>query len=141
MLALAVLSGLGLSGFGPSGFGWAGRASAEGKDRLPDGLSRPVAVRVAGAPVLQLCRDWLMWDSCRQYGRDIHVPDVVRTGDTFVIAFASNAKKIRFTVADILYADGECHLIRGSAPQNVRFDGPVDKLIIRDCSPLDIPLE
>lgn len=100
--------------------------------------ARPGAVHVAGEPVLQLCRDWLMWDSCRQYGRGIIIPDLVRVGDSFVVAFASNAKRIRFTVAEILYADGECQLIRGSAPRNSHPDRPSDMLIVKDCRPVDL---
>ncbi|MGQ9370052.1 hypothetical protein [Azospirillum sp. ST 5-10] len=122
---LAAVAGLALAAALPGG------AAAQ------DAPARPAAVRVAGEPVLQLCRDWLMWDSCRQYGHGIRVPEEVRVGDTFVIAFASNAKRIRFTVAGIFYADGECHLIRGSSPQDVHPGHPVDMLIVRDCRPLE----
>ncbi|WP_029007352.1 hypothetical protein [Azospirillum halopraeferens] len=109
-------------------------ASGPGSGAQPE---RPAAVRVQGPPVLQLCRDWLMWESCRHYGRGIAIPDVIRVGDTFIVAFASNVKRIRFTVADILYTGGECHLIRGSAPRVTPPDRAMDMLIVRDCVPVE----
>lgn len=96
------------------------------------------AATTEGTAVLKLCRDWLLWDSCREYGR-IPVPKRIAVGDTLPIDFGSNAKSILFRIKSITLIDGQCRLLREGEAGEMLHDSSaaVDMLIIKPCGAVE----
>src|SRR5580692_6849168 len=67
------------------------------------------AIDTPGRGKLQVCRTWIMYDSCNEYGR-VDVPNRVAVGDELFLEFGSNPKSMSFPVALIRFADGVCTL-------------------------------
>jgi len=91
----------------------------------------PHAIGTPGRAVLQVCRSWIMYDSCNQYGR-VDVPSQIAVGDELVLEYGSNPKSMTFPVRLIRFADGICTLY--SAPPAPGADETkIDKLTISPC--------
>jgi hypothetical protein len=89
------------------------------------------AIGTPGRAVLQVCRSWIMYDSCNQYGR-VDVPGRIAVGDELVLEYGSNPKSMTFPVKLIRFADGVCTLY--SAPPAPGTDETkIDKLTISPC--------
>lgn len=112
-------------------------AAGAGPTLAADGMSMPQAVSTPSTGTLKLCRSWVLWDSCREYGK-VEIPGEVAVGMTFPIDFGSNAKTINFTVKSITHDGGECRILRmgedGHMLQSTAH--PVDMLIVRSCRPV-----
>lgn len=93
------------------------------------------SVAIDGKPVLRLCRNWMLWTDCKEYGR-IALPPLVSVGDSLFVDFGSNGKTIRFDVGAIVAGDGECRLMRalgGRSPDPA--DRDTDSILVRPCAP------
>lgn len=102
-----------------------------------EGMSMPQAVTTPSVGTLKLCRSWIFWDSCREYGK-VAIPGEIAVGTTFPLDFGSNAKTINFTVKSITHDAGECRILRMGEDGHVLHSAatPVDMLIVRSCRPL-----
>jgi hypothetical protein len=99
-------------------------------------MSMPQAVSTPGTATLKLCRSWILWESCREYGK-VAVPGEITVGVTFPIDFGSNPKTINFTVKSITHDAGECRILRMGEEGHMLHSAshPVDMLIVRNCRP------
>jgi len=89
------------------------------------------AVATPGRARLQVCRNWVMYNSCNEYGR-VSIPDRVAVGDELWLEFGSNPKSMSFPVARIRFVDGVCTLyMRPEKPES--DDSKLDKLTVDPC--------
>jgi len=111
----AALAGLGLIGLA---------ASAPAQEALR-------AIDTPGRGALQVCRSWVMYDSCNQYGH-VGVPSRIAVGDELFLEFGSNPKSMSFPVKLIRFANGVCTLY--SEPPGPETDeSKINKLTIASC--------
>jgi len=89
------------------------------------------AIDTPGRGKLQVCRNWVMYDSCNEYGR-VGVPDRVAVGDKLFLEFGSNPKSMSFPVALIRFADGVCTLYT-EPPAPGTDEARINKLTIEPC--------
>jgi hypothetical protein len=111
----AALAGVALLGFA---------AAATGQEALR-------AIDTPGRGKLQVCRTWIMYDSCNEYGR-VDVPNRVAVGDELFLEFGSNPKSMSFPVALIRFADGVCTLYT-EPPAPDTDEAKINKLTIEPC--------
>jgi hypothetical protein len=89
------------------------------------------AVATPGRAKLQVCRNWVMYNSCNEYGR-VSVPDRIAVGDQLYLEFGSNPKSMTFPVARIRFVDGVCTLFaRSETPES--DERKLDKLTVETC--------
>ena len=96
-------------------------------------LAEPVAaVTVSGKGVLTVCRDWLLFRSCKPYDK-IDLPPQIAVGDRITIsAFGSNPKDTVFHVVEIRRRGEGCILL--SHASKGREDG--ERLEVPRCDPV-----
>lgn len=93
-------------------------------------------VRTDGEAVLKMCRNWVLFTKCREYGH-ITVPARVAVGDWFDIDFGSNPKTMGFQVKAVV-RDGEGCLLfphGGDLPDPPDRTARTDMLIVERCTP------
>jgi len=71
---------------------------------------KPAAVTVAGKGVLTICRDWILFRSCKSYDK-IDLPPRVAVGDKLNLTFGSNPKDYLFHVVEIRQKGQGCLLL------------------------------
>jgi hypothetical protein len=108
---------------------WLIGAAVAGTDAPADELLQ--AVTTPGRAKLQVCRSWVMYNSCNEYGR-VTVPDRITVGDQLFLEFGSNPKSMTFPVARIHFVDGVCTLYTRGA-QAEADEAKLDKLIVESC--------
>jgi hypothetical protein len=92
----------------------------------------PQAIETPGRAKFQLCRNWLMFNSCNEYGR-VDVPSQIKVGDRLFLEFGSNPKSMTFPVALIRRAAGACTLY-SEPPGPDTDETEIDKLTIEPCT-------
>jgi hypothetical protein len=70
----------------------------------------PAAVTVTGKGVLTICRNWILFRSCKPYDR-IDLPSRIAVGDKLVVTFGSNPKDYVFHVVEIRQKGEGCLLL------------------------------
>jgi hypothetical protein len=89
------------------------------------------AIATPGRARLQMCRSWVMYDSCNEYGR-VGVPQQIKVGDQLFLEFGSNPKSMTFPVVLIRFAAGVCTLY--SEPPGPNTDeSRINKLTVTPC--------
>ena len=75
-------------------------------------LAEPIAaVRVSGKGVLTICRNWIVFRSCKPYDK-IDVPEQIAVGDRVTLtSFGSNPKDTVFHVVEIRRKGEGCVLL------------------------------
>jgi len=87
------------------------------------------AVGTDGSATLTMCRNWLIYNDCRDYNH-VTVPARIAVGDTLGLDFGSNPKEYEFPVVRIVYEGGRCTLYSEATgdPQGI------NRLIVEPCS-------
>jgi hypothetical protein len=116
------LAAIGLAGFWAIACATAAPAAAE---------EMVQAIATPGRAKLQICRSWVMYNSCNEYGR-VDVPDRIGLGDQLPLAFGSNPKSMNFPVATIRFVDGVCTLY-AEPPDPDTDETKINKLTIEPC--------
>jgi hypothetical protein len=101
-------------------------------------LAAPVAaVTISGKGVLTICRDWIVFRSCKPYDK-IDLPPRVAVGDRITLsAFGSNPKDYVFHVVEIRRKGEGCVLL--SDLSNGREDG--ERIEVPRCEPVAAPAD
>ncbi|HWK46647.1 MAG TPA: hypothetical protein VNT30_18140 [Stellaceae bacterium] len=79
---------------------------------------------------LTLCRDWLLFRTCKSYGH-VTLPPVVTTGERVLLTYGSDTKSYRFPVLRIVRTGAQC-LIYGETGDTV---DQLDHLVVPACHP------
>jgi hypothetical protein len=78
---------------------------------IPAALAEPLAaVTVSGNAVLTICRNWLLFRTCKPYDK-IELPTQVAVGDRLDLTFGSNPKDYLFRVVEIRQKGEGCVLL------------------------------
>jgi hypothetical protein len=120
------LSGCGIARLAGIVAGLAGAAAISQAQETPQAIETP------GRAKLQLCRNWLMFNSCNEYGR-VDVPTQIKVGDQLFLEFGSNTKSMTFTVALIRLVAGVCTLY-SEPPGPDTDETQIDKLTVAPCT-------
>jgi hypothetical protein len=91
----------------------------------------PRAVETPGRATLRACRNWVMYNSCNEYGR-VDVPKRIALGDELFLEFGSNPKSMSFPVKLIQFAHGVCTLYADLLGPDVD-EAKLDRLTIAPC--------
>lgn len=91
------------------------------------------AIDTPGRGKLQVCRNWMMFVTCNEYGR-VDVPAKVKVGDILHLNFGSNPKSMAFKVATIRLDEGICTLFDEPLTPSTN-ETAVDKLVVQSCAP------
>jgi hypothetical protein len=89
------------------------------------------AIDTPGRATLQVCRSWVMYNSCNEYGR-VYVPGRIVVGDELFLEFGSNPKSMSFPVKLIRFADGICTLY-SDPPAPGTDESKIEKLTVAPC--------
>jgi hypothetical protein len=100
-----------------------------GAPALADDLVK--AVTTPGRAELRVCRSWLMYNSCNEYGH-VDVPPRIAVGDTIYLDFGSNPKTMAFRVGRIHFVNGVCRLYTGATASEAD-DENADRVTIDPC--------
>jgi hypothetical protein len=77
----------------------------------PAALAQPLtAVTVSGKGVLTICRNWIVFRTCKPYDK-IELPTQVAVGDKLDLTFGSNPKDYLFQVVEIRKKGDGCLLL------------------------------
>ena len=77
----------------------------------PAALAEPLtAATVAGKGVLTICRNWILFRTCKPYDK-IELPARVAVGDTLDLTFGSNPKDYLFLFVEIRQKGEGCLLL------------------------------
>ena len=95
---------------------------------------KPAAVTVTGKGVLTICRDWLVFHTCKPYDK-IDLPPRVAVGDKLILTFGSNPKDYLFHVVEIRQKDEGCLLL--TEESNGREDR--ERIEVPRCEPAAKP--
>jgi hypothetical protein len=91
------------------------------------------AVAISGKGVLTICRDWILFRTCKPYDK-IDLPPQVAVGDRVPISsFGSNPKDYDFRVVEIRRNGEGCVLL--SHASRGREDG--ERIDVPHCDPVD----
>ena len=70
----------------------------------------PEAVTVTGKGILTICRNWILFRSCKPYDK-IDLPPRIAVGDKLDLTFGSNPKDYLFRVVEIRQKGEGCLLL------------------------------
>jgi hypothetical protein len=77
----------------------------------PAALAQPLtAVTVSGKGVLTICRNWIVFRTCKPYDK-VELPTQVAVGDKLDLTFGSNPKDYLFQVVEIRKKGDGCLLL------------------------------
>ena len=77
----------------------------------PAALAEPLAaVAVSGKGVLTICRNWIVFHTCKPYDK-IELPRRIAVGDRLDLTFGSNPKDYLFQVVEIRQKGEGCLLL------------------------------
>ncbi len=77
----------------------------------PAALAEPLAaVTVSGKGVLTICRNWILFRTCKPYDK-IELPSRIAVGDRLDLTFGSNPKDYLFQVVEIRQKGEGCLLL------------------------------
>lgn len=68
------------------------------------------AVTISGKGVLTVCRNWMLFRTCKPYAK-IELPQQVAVGDEIKLTFGSNPKDYTFQVVEIRQKGAACLLL------------------------------
>jgi hypothetical protein len=89
------------------------------------------AIDTPGRATLRICRNWVMYNTCNEYGR-VFVPNRIAVGDQLVLEFGSNPKSMSFPVKLIQFANGICTLY-ADPPGPDMDEATLDRLTVAPC--------
>jgi hypothetical protein len=93
----------------------------------------PQSIETPGRAKFQICRSWVMFTTCNEYGR-VDIPAKVALRDVLHLNFGSNPKSMAFPVVAIRLTDGVCTLYT-EPPSPGTDESSIDKLTVPDCTP------
>ena len=101
----------------------------------PAALAEPLAaVTVSGKGVLTICRNWIIFRTCKPYDK-IDLPPRIAVGDRLDLTFGSNPKDYLFHVVEIRQKGEGCLLL--SNISNGHEDR--ERIEVPRCEPVDGP--
>lgn len=122
----------------PARSAWAGRPAAAlaGLGLIGLAASAPAqealrAIDTPGRAVFQVCRSWVMYDRCNEYGH-VGVPSRIAVGDELFLEFGSNPKSMSFPVKLIRFANGVCTVFSEALGPDTD-ESKINKLTITPC--------
>jgi hypothetical protein len=103
----------------------------------PAAFADPVAVvTVSSKGVLTICRNWILFRSCKHYDK-IDLPPQIAVGDTLDLSFGSNPKDYHFRVVEIRPKAEGClllsHISKGHEDR--------ERIEIARCAPVAKPAD
>jgi hypothetical protein len=83
-----------------------------------DGLT---AIATPGSGTLTMCRNWLLFNSCRDYN-NVPLPSRIAVGDAVPLSFGSNPKDYAFPVKRITRDGDTCAVLSNAAGDSKTSD-------------------